>query len=310
MKQQAPTPDIQRSSECSALDSSDNLTESFLPCRPFPSLLTDEYKFHDNPSLIRFMSSGGAFDLIQNRRLRFSSVAGFRTNDPTEGLGGLPLRPEMLGYGSLIYSFEGNYFSQQAKPSKHFPANFWEQVTRKDYSSLREKIRFAKQASGNFLCSCFHVYHEEPFHMWELYGSRGAGLAIYTNKDAVLSALPSKFQDNLRLGWGEVFYAFNLAEASQLWDDAYLPESLIRIKSSRFKAEQEFRFFVKSKRPQEQCFLPFNPEAIEAIILGPRLSNNERAGLRSELLAVLQAQHLKKHVIDSEELQIRKLVEE
>ena len=255
------------------------------------------------------MSADGVFDLIRNRHLRFSSVSGFRTNDPTEGLGGLPLRPEMLGYGSLIYSLEGKSFSKRAEPSKHFPAKFWEQVSRKDFSSLREKIYLAKQAAGNFLCSCFHVYHEEPFHMWELYGSRGEGLAIYTNKDAVLNALPSNLQDSFLLGWGEVSYVFNLAEASQLWDDAYLPESLIRIKSSRFKAEQEFRFFVKSKELQQHCYLTFNPEAVETIILGPRLSNRERVALRSKLLAALQAQQLKTHVIDSEELQIRKLVE-
>jgi hypothetical protein len=125
-----------------------------------------------------------------------------------------------------------------------------------------------------------------------------------------LNALPSELQDNLVLGWGEMFYAFNLAEAAQLWDDAYLPESLIRIKSSRFKNEQEFRFFVRTKKTTEHIYFPFNPEAIEAIIVGPRLSSDERTRIRSELLAAVQSERLTTQIIDSEETQIRKLVEE
>jgi hypothetical protein len=255
------------------------------------------------------MSCEGVFDLIRNRHLRFSSVSRFRNHDPTEGLGGLPLRPHMLSFGRILYGSEGTSFTDKAKPTKHFPARFWDEVSHKDYGSLREKIIWAKQESENFMCNCFHIYHEEPYHMWEQYGTRGQGLAIYTNKEAVLNALPSELQDNLVLGWGEMFYAFNLAEAAQLWDDAYLPESLIRIKSSRFKNEQEFRFFVRTKKPTEHICLPFNPEAIEAIILGPRLSNDERTRIRSELLAVVQSERLKTQIIDSEETQIRKLVE-
>ncbi len=256
------------------------------------------------------MSAEGTLDLLRNRHLRFSSVSRLRIYDPTEGFGGLPLRPDMLEFGSMLYGPDGISFTQKAKPSKHFPSNFWEEVSRKDYGSLRKKMLWAKEASRKFLCNCFHVYHEEPYHMWELYGGRGEGLAIYTNKEAVLNALPIELQDNLLLGWGEIFYAFNLAEAAQLWDDAYLPESLIRIKSSRFKAEQEFRFFVQSKEPQEYSYLPFNPEAVKAIILGPRLSNRDRNGIRSELFAAIQSKNLQIHIIDSEETQIRKLIEE
>jgi hypothetical protein len=111
--------------------------------------------------------------------------------------------------------------------------------------------------------------------MWEQYGARGEGLAIYTNKEAVLNALPSELQDNLVLGWGEMFYAFNLAEAAQLWDDAYLPESLIRIKSSRFKNEQEFRFLCAQINPQSTSTSHSIPKLLKQSFsgLGCRMTN-------------------------------------
>ena len=289
--------------------SQNTFLDNLLQCQPFPRAGTDEYTFDDNPSLIRFTSLPEVLDIIRNRRLRFSSVSRFRDCDPTEGLGGLPLRPNIRGYGSIIHGQQGNSFSLHAKPTKHFPAAFWDEVSQENYSSLKQKILWAKQESANFLCSCFHVYHEEPYHMWELYGARSQGLAIYTSKEAVLRALPIELTNSIVLGWGEIFYAFNLAEAAQFWDDRCLPESLIRIKSSRFKSEHEFRFFLRAKQFVDYIYMPFNPEAVQKIILGPRMSDDDCTKLRSELLSTLQSQQLDIQVTDSEETQIRRLVE-
>jgi hypothetical protein len=289
------------------------LTELFLPCRSFPATGADHYKWSENPPLIRFMDRNGVMSLLQNKALKFSAVSKFRSDDPSEGLGGLPLRPHIPGYGNLIYGPSGASFTKKAVPSEHFPAKFWETISKSDYgfghTDLKEKLSWAKEASAQFLSCCFHVYHEEPYAMWKLYGHDEKGLALVTSKDAVLKSLPPELQEKSLIGHGEVFYANNLAEAAELWRTEDLPEALIRIKSSRYKVEEEFRFFLRSKQSRLEYFSPFDPNGIDCIIIGPGRSLAERKSIRTELEHIMSSSGLKIRLVDSEQTLIRKLLE-
>jgi hypothetical protein len=130
---------------------------------------------------------------------------------------------------------------------------------------------------------CLSELHEDP-ELWKIYADSGRGVCL------CLETLKIAFAaDYIERGPFEVIYS---DDPKLPWDprgdrdyqNAQTEDHLLR-KGTIWAYQKEWRFFLHRGEESTVGFHPLPPEALQAVILGPRLTEGERELVRSWIKA-------------------------
>jgi hypothetical protein len=242
----------------------------------------DEARFYDhfsagstqwnrNPECWRYMDLLSLLTILENSSLHFTHIRDLFRFDPSEGTGGLltnvvntEITPQIIAVPSDPYIDERNQ-KEIKRIEDELKIPLPELLPR-----YKESVRRWDQDNQGVHISCWHTNPVDSDFMWRIYGKMEYGFAIASTVQSVVQSIRDAGIDAKKVGGGFVLYPTRDEVIRDGVDKQSDSSRAFMIKSPQFKAEHEFRVFVKAKRVIPSCDIPVSLRTlIRGIFVSP-----------------------------------------